>query len=557
MLHASFPFDPSISQSHHKNAWLQQCSNHEDNFLRFSAPSSNFSSQEMRQGVTSDIMQSFEYNPFSHSGNETNFCWKMPKAPTNVASAIEYLLPKHSVLSPTPLLAKSPLTGNQLAQGGQSAIPTFLLPQDYNHAMPCSPRKATSHCLQPSPTGQESRTAAQSTLLRGWGTVGPRGSGIPLHPSSLACESKGFRSPNSRDVDSLARATSVSADSQITEQAPATPSTPAVVGRAGRSLNKQLSTVTSEITREASESPRAARTSGMQSTRLHLAASPSISACGASPELSAAANNIVDVSDVTKEHRSDVTKDLRSRPARRPVRASVDLSSKATEDAAEHSSCKSEEDEEEDEHEQEAAAAAATEDCTEDEEGAAAARSPKCCAVCRTTKTPLWRNGPPGPKSLCNACGIRFNKIKAGKRKATSLEASYLAAFLSQEATPAMAPSSPTPQQRRKVPTGTKQVEHSSAQQVKAPSSHMRGAMRGPGYDLPAHRRKRSRRSDGESTGSGSEGSDKKGAGSSGTSCVSKRPKSSEAPGGASAATTEEEQGAMLLMALFYGGGRL
>ncbi|KAG2311690.1 hypothetical protein Bca4012_026141 [Brassica carinata] len=32
------------------------------------------------------------------------------------------------------------------------------------------------------------------------------------------------------------------------------------------------------------------------------------------------------------------------------------------------------------------------------------------CANCDTTTTPLWRNGPRGPKSLCNACGIRFKK---------------------------------------------------------------------------------------------------------------------------------------------------
>ena len=30
------------------------------------------------------------------------------------------------------------------------------------------------------------------------------------------------------------------------------------------------------------------------------------------------------------------------------------------------------------------------------------------CACCRTQKTPLWRNGPTGAKTLCNACGVRF-----------------------------------------------------------------------------------------------------------------------------------------------------
>ena len=36
----------------------------------------------------------------------------------------------------------------------------------------------------------------------------------------------------------------------------------------------------------------------------------------------------------------------------------------------------------------------------------------KVCANCRTQKTPLWRNGPLGPKTLCNACGVRY---KLGK----------------------------------------------------------------------------------------------------------------------------------------------
>ncbi|EPS73261.1 hypothetical protein M569_01500 [Genlisea aurea] len=39
------------------------------------------------------------------------------------------------------------------------------------------------------------------------------------------------------------------------------------------------------------------------------------------------------------------------------------------------------------------------------------------CANCGTTSTPLWRNGPRGPKSLCNACGIRYKKEE---RRATA-----------------------------------------------------------------------------------------------------------------------------------------
>ncbi|XP_010510637.1 PREDICTED: putative GATA transcription factor 13 [Camelina sativa] len=30
------------------------------------------------------------------------------------------------------------------------------------------------------------------------------------------------------------------------------------------------------------------------------------------------------------------------------------------------------------------------------------------CTHCETTKTPQWREGPRGPRTLCNACGVRF-----------------------------------------------------------------------------------------------------------------------------------------------------
>ncbi|KAI5068370.1 hypothetical protein GOP47_0016715 [Adiantum capillus-veneris] len=36
----------------------------------------------------------------------------------------------------------------------------------------------------------------------------------------------------------------------------------------------------------------------------------------------------------------------------------------------------------------------------------------RTCTLCGTTRTPLWRSGPNGPKSLCNACGIRVKKTK-------------------------------------------------------------------------------------------------------------------------------------------------
>ncbi|KAJ7973026.1 GATA transcription factor [Quillaja saponaria] len=34
----------------------------------------------------------------------------------------------------------------------------------------------------------------------------------------------------------------------------------------------------------------------------------------------------------------------------------------------------------------------------------------KSCVDCHTSRTPLWRSGPAGPRSLCNACGLRYRK---------------------------------------------------------------------------------------------------------------------------------------------------
>ncbi|KAG2444611.1 hypothetical protein HXX76_001355 [Chlamydomonas incerta] len=34
-----------------------------------------------------------------------------------------------------------------------------------------------------------------------------------------------------------------------------------------------------------------------------------------------------------------------------------------------------------------------------------------CCTQCGTQTTPVWRAGPHGPKTLCNACGVRYMKV--------------------------------------------------------------------------------------------------------------------------------------------------
>nr|VDC87706.1 unnamed protein product [Brassica oleracea] len=46
----------------------------------------------------------------------------------------------------------------------------------------------------------------------------------------------------------------------------------------------------------------------------------------------------------------------------------------------------------------------------------------RVCSNCNTTKTPLWRSGPRGPKSLCNACGIRQRKARQAAMVAATAE---------------------------------------------------------------------------------------------------------------------------------------
>jgi len=42
------------------------------------------------------------------------------------------------------------------------------------------------------------------------------------------------------------------------------------------------------------------------------------------------------------------------------------------------------------------------------------------CVSCGVTETPLWRAGPAGPKTLCNACGVRWRKQKVALENASA-----------------------------------------------------------------------------------------------------------------------------------------
>ncbi|KAF3793307.1 putative GATA transcription factor 22 [Nymphaea thermarum] len=52
----------------------------------------------------------------------------------------------------------------------------------------------------------------------------------------------------------------------------------------------------------------------------------------------------------------------------------------------------------------------------------------RTCVDCNTTKTPLWRSGPLGPKSLCNACGIRHHKARRARAASAAAAAAAAAA---------------------------------------------------------------------------------------------------------------------------------
>lgn len=80
----------------------------------------------------------------------------------------------------------------------------------------------------------------------------------------------------------------------------------------------------------------------------------------------------------------------------------------------------------------------------------------KACADCHTTKTPLWRGGPDGPKSLCNACGIRYRKRR---RQALGLPADPQQPKKKAAADPQQQDQPPLQPRRKAVPTAGAQQQ--------------------------------------------------------------------------------------------------
>ncbi|KAI4316527.1 hypothetical protein L6164_024504 [Bauhinia variegata] len=61
-----------------------------------------------------------------------------------------------------------------------------------------------------------------------------------------------------------------------------------------------------------------------------------------------------------------------------------------------------------------------TPDAAENSQRISPSNTTRVCSDCNTTSTPLWRSGPKGPKSLCNACGIRKRKARRAMAEAAA-----------------------------------------------------------------------------------------------------------------------------------------
>ncbi|KAF9581764.1 hypothetical protein BGW38_001103 [Lunasporangiospora selenospora] len=80
-------------------------------------------------------------------------------------------------------------------------------------------------------------------------------------------------------------------------------------------------------------------------------------------------------------------------------------------------------------------------------DSSASSQTKKKCAYCGSTKTPMWRRGPDGPHTLCNACGVKWRngKLEYTKARIHSSETAKEDSLPPRSPSPSPSPSPPPP----------------------------------------------------------------------------------------------------------------
>ncbi|KAJ3088244.1 hypothetical protein HK102_009181 [Quaeritorhiza haematococci] len=79
----------------------------------------------------------------------------------------------------------------------------------------------------------------------------------------------------------------------------------------------------------------------------------------------------------------------------------------------------------------------------------------RVCQGCKAESTPEWRRGPNGDKILCNACGLRFNRIAAKQARLSAMKAQTAATAKTSTSTKTEAGSQTESTSSSTVPNGT------------------------------------------------------------------------------------------------------
>lgn len=87
----------------------------------------------------------------------------------------------------------------------------------------------------------------------------------------------------------------------------------------------------------------------------------------------------------------------------------------------------------------------------------------RTCLTCGATKTPVWRTGPTGPKTMCNRCGIKWmrrnpNAERAGRKRAESPSHSPKSDVSETSSSPELPAASPKKRRKRSTPKDTQHV---------------------------------------------------------------------------------------------------